>query len=147
MNINEALDYLSELIEDNDWFHDVGMCPSDKLIVYTKWQSREILEEIPNKIAGYQILVHFAPLGSTKPNVKVFDIEDEQEYDLNDLTKELDRLEKICGTNILGSIFYEIQDQNNAVTNLSAMFPEVRLSMDKLFEEYGFDIIFENLEL
>ena len=62
------------------------------------------------------------------------------------LQNELERLEKICGSYTLQDIFYEVQDGNNAVTNMSARFPEVRSNLEKLFEEYGFDIIYEELD-
>ncbi len=63
------------------------------------------------------------------------------------LTKELDRLEKDCGPNILSDIFFEIRDMHNAVTNLSARFPKVREEMVKLYIQYGFDAIYNELEL
>lgn len=62
------------------------------------------------------------------------------------LQKELDRLEKACGSYTLQDIFYEIQDGKNAVTNLSSRYPEVHLAMKKLFDEYGFDVIYEELD-
>jgi hypothetical protein len=68
------------------------------------------------------------------------------QFDLNDLCKELNRLEKICGSNALQDIFYEIHDGRNAVTNLSARYPDVKSSMEKLYQEYGFDVIYEELD-
>lgn len=62
------------------------------------------------------------------------------------LQKELDRLEKICGSYTLQDIFYEIQDGRNAVTNLSARYPEVRKGMEMLYEIYGFDVIYEEMD-
>ena len=62
------------------------------------------------------------------------------------LTDELDRLEKICGSNVLQDIFYEIHDKGNAVTNLSARYLEVRQRMEVLYNEYGFDIIYDELD-
>jgi len=72
--------------------------------------------------------------------------ERELELSVRALTDELDRLERICGSNILQDIFYEVQDGKNAVTNLSAKFPEVRQRMEKLHAKYGFDIIYEELD-
>lgn len=63
------------------------------------------------------------------------------------LTDELDKLEKICGTNILSDIFFEIHDGNNAVTNLSIKYPEVREKLQSLYSQFGFDILYEELEL
>ena len=66
--------------------------------------------------------------------------------DTSALTRELDRLEKQCGSNILQDIFYEIHDKVNAVTNLGAKFPEVRESLMALYQAYGFDTIYEELD-
>lgn len=71
----------------------------------------------------------------------------EEVKSLRHLQNELDRLEKICGANTLSDIFFEIKDGKNAVTNLSARYPEVRQRLDALFDEYGFDVIYEELEL
>lgn len=62
------------------------------------------------------------------------------------LQNELERLEKICGSYTLQDIFYEVQDGKNAVTNLSARYPEVRQRMEKLYDMYGFDVIYEELD-
>ena len=71
----------------------------------------------------------------------------EEVKSLQYLQNELGRLEKICGTNTLSDIFFEIKDGQNAVTNLSARYPEVRTRMESLFDEYGFDVIYEELEM
>lgn len=62
------------------------------------------------------------------------------------LQDELEKLEKICGSYTLQNIFYEIQDGKNAVTNLSVRYPEVRQRMEKLYDMYGFDVIYEELD-
>lgn len=67
------------------------------------------------------------------------------ENDLSVLTDELDRLEKMCGSNALQDIFYEIHDGKNAVTNLSDRYPEVKKGLSKLYDEYGFDVIYEEI--
>lgn len=65
---------------------------------------------------------------------------------LQSLVDELDRLEKLCNSNLLQDIFFEVHDGDNAVTNLSAKYPEVRESMDVLYKQYGFDVIYEELD-
>jgi hypothetical protein len=72
--------------------------------------------------------------------------EQDLELSVRALTDELDRLERLCGSNILQDIFYETHDQNNAVTNLSAKYPEVRQRIQKLYDKYGFDVIYEELD-
>jgi hypothetical protein len=68
------------------------------------------------------------------------------DLDINYLIKELDRLERICGSNHMQDIFYEVHDQDNAVTNLSSKFPDVRRRMESLYKKYGFDIIYEEMD-
>lgn len=66
--------------------------------------------------------------------------------DIGVLARELDRLERICGSNILQDIFYEIHDGKNAVTNLSARYPDVKDALTQLYDEYGFDVIYEEMD-
>lgn len=68
------------------------------------------------------------------------------EQSIRHLQDELDHLEKQCGSYTLQDIFYEIQDGKNAVTNMSARYPEVRKGLEKLFDQYGFDVIYEELD-
>jgi hypothetical protein len=70
----------------------------------------------------------------------------EEDKSVRHLVDELDKLEKQCGSNILQDIFYEVHDGPNAVTNLSAKFPEVRRGMERLYKLYGFDVIYEELD-
>jgi hypothetical protein len=68
------------------------------------------------------------------------------ENDIGELIDELSRLEKICGSNTLQDIFYEIHDGKNAVTNLSDRYPLIKGSLQSLYDEYGFDVIYEELD-
>lgn len=73
-------------------------------------------------------------------------LEPDASLDLRELISELDRLEKVCGSNIMQDIFYEVHDGANAVTNLSSKFPDVRHCMDNLYQQFGFDLIYENMD-
>jgi hypothetical protein len=70
----------------------------------------------------------------------------DEEKSLRHLQNELDRLEKVCGSYSLQDIFYEVQDGKNAVTNMSERYPDVRKSMEKLYKQYGFNVIYEELD-
>lgn len=177
MDFNESVNQLSTLYKGKDWFNDIGTDTFGRIVVYVKHMNHEVLKDIPDMVAGKQILVHF--IGSktatreqfvkTDHNSKfmqvitetqangdsenfgqvldelAFQFEDE-EQSLRHLQNELDRLEKICGSNALQDIFYEVQDGNNAVTNLSSRYPGVRKDIEKLFDQYGFDVIYEELD-
>ncbi len=70
----------------------------------------------------------------------------EEEKSLNHLIAELDKLERQCGSNTLQDIFYEIHDGSNSVTEWSKRYPDVRKTLEKLYQQYGFDVIYEELD-
>jgi hypothetical protein len=130
------------------------------LIVYTLWQSSEVLSSIPEYIEGYRVLVRFSCSLVETPLVKKAELGSFNclplktipspapvvELNINLLTRELDRLEKICGSHTLQDVFYEIHDGKNAVTDMSKRYPEVRTSLEELFATYGFDVIYEEID-
>jgi len=178
MDINEGMEYLRNLYKDKEWFHSVGVEQYGRIVVYIHHTTHETLHDIPDQVAGKQVLVHFAgslfldkdkyvnrpqsifasPMmelegAARRADADVpFDVVDEavgsqaEELSIRYLETELFRLEKLCGSNTLQDIFYEIKDGPNAVTNLSARFPDVRKSLEKLYDQYGFDVIYENLD-
>lgn len=173
MDIKESLVAINNLFKDRDWFHSTEIA-NNKIIVYTNTMSGDILRAVPASIDGYEIFLHYARskvvnktefVYNPQPylnlvaqvkdgndtflagNPKVEELSsDLLERDITELVLELDRLERLCGSNILQDIFYEIHDQNNAVTNLSAKFPDVRRGLEKLYDEFGFDVIYEELD-
>jgi hypothetical protein len=70
----------------------------------------------------------------------------EEDKSLSHLIAELDKLERQCGSNTLQDIFYEIHDGNNAVTEWSKRYPDVRKTLEKLYQQYGFDVIYEEMD-
>ncbi len=167
MSIEEGMHQLSEMFKGKDWFYDIGTDQYGRIVVYVKYMCHENLHNVPDYAGGIQVLVHFAasklasreqfvdkpgePKKAPEPTPPVGVVEEvagpaEEEKSLRHLQNELDRLEKICGSYTLQDIFYEIQDGKNAVTNLSARYPEVRKGMEKLYDQYGFDVIYEELD-
>lgn len=158
--MEDALNYLRCLVQGKEWFYDVKEDRYHRLVVYTLWQSKEILEFIPSYVDKYQVLIHFA-ISTKKMETSTFHTESVSDTipcithetipptDLNIdvLIMELDRLEKICGVNALESIFYEEHDGKNCITNLSSKYSDVRSSIHVLYEKYGFDIIYNELEI
>lgn len=165
------LDLLQEQFAGRDWFHSVGTDQYGRYVVYAKYMCHETLYDIPDRLEGKQVLCHFAASKtatretytnpkkseSVEDNIPfelIPDVTDEVEFieepnaplDLRELIKELDKMERVCGSNIMQDIFYEVHDKNNAVTNLSAKFPDVRKNMEKLYAQYGFDLIYENMD-
>jgi hypothetical protein len=162
---------LHERFANKDWFHSVGFDKYHRLVVYVKYMCDETTNGIPQQLGGVRILVHFAGSKNIKKELyahkgykpkEVFvseaveDLGDSDDIDfieepntpldLRELIDELVRLEKMSGSNIMQDIFYEVHDGVNAVTNLSSKFPEVRQGMEKLYHQYGFDLIYENMD-
>lgn len=163
MENTNVLDQLRNSFKDKEWFYDVGVGEFGKHIVYVKFMNLEVLTAVPDSVAGTPVYVHYAsslkldknqfvtdttkPVSNFQPKITWIDDEDEPALDLSKLTDELDRLEDICGPNILQDIFYESHDKHNAITNLSSKYPAVRSAMDLLYEEYGFDVIYGEMEI
>jgi len=166
MNFNEKFDELSNQLKTRDWFYDISRDKYGRVVVYALWMSGDILSEVPHTLCGKQVLLHFANIRKEEDHkmvslsdLHINDYEEDREAkeavvettdeitSLSELTNKLDKLEKICGTNTLGDIFFESHDGKNAVTNWSAKFPDIRKDMDKLLNKFGFDVLYEELEL
>jgi hypothetical protein len=132
-----------------DWMH------GKQVVVHFASNAPDAKNNFVNKVSAR--LPAYTPFGKheelvvlTAEDVKLFQATGgfpKVEPNIKALTDELDRLEKQCGSNILGDVFFEIRDGHNAVTNLSARFPEVRQSLQKLYDKYGFDALYSELEL
>lgn len=166
MDFNEGMEHLRSLYKDKEWFHSVGSDQYGRYVVYVHHMCEDNLRNVVDNVGKIQVLVHFAGSlfldkdkyvnrigGPTIPALviekepeNVVELNDDEEKSLLHLQNELERLEKICGSYTLQDIFYEIQDGKNAVTNLSARYPEVRKGLEKLFQIYGFDVIYEELD-
>jgi len=163
-SLNEELQQFVSTLDQYDWFCDVEFDKFNRFVVYVHEYDINFIKDVPQKIGGYHVLFHFAASQSNnhattvKPlaisivapvvvkEVPPAPVEETESTDLSFLISELDRLEKVCGSNILQDIFYEVHDGKNAVTNLAARYPEVKEDMSALYEEFGFDLIYEELD-
>src|SRR6185436_712808 len=150
---NQDLSLFINTLEQYDWFCDVELDDLGRFVVYVDRMDLNFIRSTPDKIGGHHVLFHYIssqPMLKEKQPNHIVNVEnyptEELETNLDSLIFELDRLEKICGSNILQDIFYEVHDGKNAVTNLSNKFPEVRQVLDSLYNEYGFDLIYEELD-
>jgi hypothetical protein len=163
--------WLQTKFSSQDWFDSVGTDRQGRLVVYVKYLSFDILNAIPLDLMGGRVLVHLAASKAASatqfvntvsrptqtvvaPPVEVTPLEEESvedtsgaiEVSVDELERELDRLERACGSNMLQDLFYEIHDGKNAVTNNSTRYPEVFASLKQLYDQYGFDVIYEELD-
>lgn len=164
MDTNEAVAHLADLCNGEDWFYSVGIDNIGRYVVYVKYMNIKNTSNLPMFIDDKQVLVHFASnLTATRDQfVETHNLsgntmrensslqEELLDYDFNDesiraMENTLSVLTKVCGHDVLENIFYEIKDGKNAVTNDSEKYPEVRQELQKLFDIYGFDVLFERI--
>lgn len=157
MDTKEGIEYLTKLLNKYDWFDSAGLDKYGRYEVFVNYINEDVKKIIPDMIGNnkrvFYNTVLFKPGNIRKKYVTDLDfskpkvlLQEEVELDIDYLIRQLDKLEKVCGSNILQDIFYEVHDRRNAVTNLSMKYPDVRNSMEKLYEEFGFDIIYEELD-
>lgn len=166
MDFSEGKEQLRQMCQDKDWFVDVGADQYGRYAVYVRFMNMETMTFIPREIDNKQVMVHFVgsktvtrdkfvkdatyvPFANIKANVDEVDelVSDvNEEKSLQHLIGELEYLEKQCGSYSLQEIFYEVHDGPNAVTNISVRYQDVRTKMEKLYRQYGFDVIYEEMD-
>lgn len=148
------LNNLKNALKDKIWFYDTGIDEYDRPVVYVHLMNSSIfkeLSEVSKQFLETSPCIHYASSSLFERSKYVNEINliknlPNSIYTLDFLFHELNKLKDVCGLNILSDIFYEVHDGQNAITNLSAKFPEVKDSLDKLYAEYGFDLIYNYLE-
>lgn len=163
MEKNKAIEHLTNLYSSFEWFDHVDVDKRGRYVIYVKFMNLETMATIA-ELDGKQVLTEFANSKSDVVRAKYAtpktlselnarpapkeEVEEPflEESDIDDLIFELDRLERLCGSKSLQDIFYEVHDGNNAVTDLSTKYPYVRSCMEKLYNNFGFDLIYEELD-
>ena len=124
---------LKNKYSEYEWFHSIEV-KNNKIILYVNYLNREILDLVSEK----DILIHYA--SSILPERYT----EEDEVDL--LNNEIKDLLFSLGKEKITNIFFEIHDGDDSVTELSNIYPKERNRLEKLYEEYGFDVLFDLLE-
>ena len=137
-----------EELKKQDWFYDVGYDEYQRPVIYVHYMNVDIIDYIHNQYKN--VLIHFASykLASKDKYVNCIDLEPITEKDpLAELLSSFDRLRLMYDKNLLENIFYEVHDGKNSITEYSAMVPQLREEMEKLYHIYGFDVLYEELSL
>jgi hypothetical protein len=145
---------LFEMCKDKEWFSDVSTELHDRYIVYVHYMDADIFSFIPQTFNGKQIVIHFAANRKAvkdywinTPNTTALAFVKVEEDSLEFLIDEIERLAMKADIDTLISIFEEVHDgPENAVTNLSGQYPEIRKRMEKLYDTFGYDIVWEELD-
>lgn len=141
---NRELELFVNSLEQYDWFCDAELGQFNKFIVYVDKFDMKTISLIPLHIGGYHVVFHYI---ASQPSKNIITPPETKVLSISDLIIELSYLKDICGAKSLESIFYEVHDQDNAVTSVSEFYPEVKKAMDRLYQDFGFDLIYEQLDV
>jgi hypothetical protein len=145
---------LFDLCKDKPWFSDVATDASGRYIVYANYIDLEVLTFVPRTFENKQVLVHFASyrranqeywLNTPNTTAPAFSHAVEED-DVDFLIDELERLENKTNIDIVTSIFYEIVDGDDAITDLSSKYPDIRKRIEKLYNTFGVDVLYDQLD-
>jgi uncharacterized protein YegP (UPF0339 family) len=155
--MDEGIELLTGLFFEKDWFVEAYLDKNNRYVVYVKYMNMETMTTIPDILNGKQVVSHFissklittsnksviaAPILDTIEELS----SDLLEIDLDDLLNEFAALENICNLHTIEDLFFEIHDRKNAVTNLSGRYPDIAARLQKLYDDYGFDVIYDQLD-
>jgi hypothetical protein len=143
---NKAIETLKEKLSSKDWFVGAEIDPDYKLSVvcYVSKMNTDILKEIPEKIDDENILIHFAPY-KPPPPITLDDLKKEnKEIKISDIDpeSEIEHLILICGKGNLMIILDEIHNADEKKA-MSKEFEKVASQMNALYDEFGYDILFD----
>lgn len=163
-NINDSMHALHAQLHGQPWYAgQVLLHPVSPrtMIAYVHYMGRDVDAAVPTVFEGYNVKMHFIgslsvldttikktfPQPAVAPEVKAaLETEEAVLAPAGDLHNDLWKLRGVCGHSQLRDIFYEIHDGDDAVTNLSPDYPEVRAKLQSLYDTFGFDVLFEDLD-
>lgn len=171
METKDGLNYLRDKYAAYDFFDSVGLDQYGRYVVYVKYMGEKVFACVEKFLDGKQVLLWFASakpevlkqkyctlvnLSDLRPHHTITEqkptLPEPKEFDnadlnMSNLSSELDRLEKNCGTRVLGDMFFEVHDGINAVTEYRKQYPDAFKRLQALYDDFGFDVLYEELEL
>lgn len=122
-----------EELKDKDYFVNFEES-KDKIIVYVKYMNSKVLSEVPIKFNNKNVFVHYADFKEAK---KV----NFQEFDLKNISARAREIDP----ELLKTIFYEINDGDDAITNVKDEYIEIYNLIKPVYDKYGFDVTHDAL--
>jgi hypothetical protein len=122
-----------EELKDKDYFVNFEES-KDKIIVYVKYMNSKVLSEIPIKFNNKNVFVHYSDFKEAK---KV----NFQEFDLKNISARAREIDP----ELLKTIFYEINDGDDAITNVKDEYIEIYNLIKPVYDKYGFDVTHDAL--
>lgn len=153
--MEKLISELQSLLQNYEWFNSIELDSFNRPVVYANYITAEVINSTPEVFNNKQVLLHFYDSKKSKEDfiaqinnnaeTSNFVKNEEETPNAQLLSSELRKLKSLCSHNILQDIFFEVHDKQHAVTNLSVKFPDIRRSIEKLYQEFGFDVIYDSL--
>lgn len=137
--MQEQTQKIQELLSKYDWFCGTDTDQLSRLIVYVDYMSAFVLSKIPDSVDNTQVLLHFDKSRKVSNDPIVLYQEEKS------IAKQLLELSLTCPIEEVEHIFYEVHDGGNAVTASSVNYPDARLTIENLYDSYGFDVLHEEI--
>lgn len=136
-------------LKSQKWFHSIDNDSFGRHIVYVHQMNSDIFSAIPEELDGKKVLVYYATSRDVKLDKYKNTISepDNDSLYLDEINSAIKELFFVLPTDIVTHIFFEIHDGKNHVTNYGEKYPSVKNTVQKLYDKYGFDILFEQFEL
>lgn len=120
-----------EEFKDKDYFVSAKEY-KDKIVVYVSYMNSKVLSEIPLFIDNKKVFIHFASYDEAR---KI----NFQEFDL----KNVSIRSKDFDFEIVKTVFEEIHDGNDAITDISKDNIEVFNLIKPVYDRYGYDVTYD----
>lgn len=167
MDSSEVMLSLSKQLEKFEWFTgrmEINPILHHSIVVYVKYMNSEVYREVPDVVNGWAIRPWFVGYADCTHVISKPSTLEKMASEVGtlptgmlaagpppfesglDFHHEVWKLSKVCGRSKLEDIFYEIHDGEDAVTNQSANFPEIRTKLEALYDEFGFDVLFDEFD-
>lgn len=159
-----GLRMLKERFQDEPWFYDVELDQYGRYVVYSTDMTSKVTSLIHEYFGGIQVLCHYASSHTlnlnkfvhtvslykpqlTATTVSCTDCDVPEDFDLEELEREIKVLTDIYELHVVYNVFFEYHDKNDAVTNFSEQYPSARDKIEELYDKYGFDLLYDQLGL
>lgn len=136
-------DQVAKMYSRYAWFDSVDTDRFGKIIIYVHFLYPSIWNLIPEYVLEKQVLIHFSSYKDFDKNKTTHNL---SKLDNNELKSIIKRLKTDCGKTTLENIFFEVHDGENAVTNESYKFPKIKTELEKLYGEFGFDSVYDEVD-
>lgn len=131
---------LLEKFSTQPWFHSIDEDQFGRIVIYTKYNNDKILSEVPYIWDDKQVLTHFAAYKEASQDRYITSLINP----LVSIREEIEWCLAYCSADDIIDLLYEIHE-NEEPSALGKKYPLIKKTVQKLYDEYGFDVILDEI--